>query len=67
MDLYYDILSHSLAEELRNHVLPKMLKNSDARVELICYQALKKIKEILEDNAYTDEDCFSKIEAVLLS
>lgn len=30
-----------------------------------CYRALCEIKEILETEAYTDEDCFVRIEEVL--
>jgi len=34
-------------------------------VEGVCYQALKKIKEIIEDESLDDCECFRKIEAVI--
>lgn len=38
--------------------LNKIIKNK-------CYQALKAIKEIIEDDELEDEECFERIEAIV--
>ncbi len=34
-------------------------------VEMQCYRTLKKIKEIIEDDALDDKECFEKIELII--
>ena len=52
MDLYKDILAH-------------LLPNPNEIVEMKCFQALCKIKAILEDESLEDVDCFFKIEEII--
>jgi len=52
MDLYKDILAH-------------LLPNPNEIVEMKCFQALCKIKAILEDESLEDADCYAKIEELL--
>lgn len=66
MELFQEILYHVLAKENIQISFPQ-LKNTDATkiVELECYQALRKIKAILEDEALSDSACFQQIEAIV--
>lgn len=61
MELYQEILCHVLANETVQISFPQ-LENTDVTkiVELRCYQALHKIKAILEDG-----ECFQQIEAIV--
>ena len=50
MELYKEILRHT----------------DDAKiVELACCQALRQIKEVLEDDAFSDPECFWRIERIV--
>lgn len=64
MDLYAQIVANLLQKE----DLPEWLKNELAlshRVEGECYQALKKIKAIIEDDSLKDAECFIKIDEIV--
>ena len=41
------------------------LENAQQLIESTCYQALRKIKYILEDESLDDQDCFMKIEEIV--
>ena len=63
MELYEEILLHLLK---RNPEL--CMQTSDSLVDLIelnCYQTLKKIKAIIEDDSLDDPECFYKIEQIV--
>lgn len=66
MELYQKILCHALANETIQISFPQ-LQNKDITkiVELECYQALRKIKVILEDDSLVDSQCFQQIEAIV--
>ena len=66
MKLYQEILCHVLANETVQISFPQ-LENTDVTkiVELRCYQALHKIKAILEDDALADSECFQQIEEIV--
>ena len=66
MELYQEILCHVLANETVQISFPQ-LQNTDVTkiVELGCYQALHKIKAILEDDSLEDSECFQQIEAIV--
>ena len=38
---------------------------SDSVVELQCFQAIQKIKAVLEDDSLEDPECFQKIEEII--
>ena len=59
MKLFPEILRHALANEKAQVSFPG-LTNTDAAkiIELECYQALRKIKTILEDDSLEDSECF---------
>ena len=51
---------------LYDEILTKLiLDRSDKTVESKCYDALVKIKEILEDDESSDAECFYKIEEIV--
>lgn len=65
MNLYQEVLCNLL----RNETLEIKFPNIPAMVnmvELKCYEALRKIKEILEDDSLSDEECFWKIEEIVV-
>ena len=61
--------------ELYQEILAKMLESQEAQlfskldpqkiVEMKCYQALRKIKAILEDDSLKDRQCFAQIEEIV--
>ena len=64
MNLYQEILCNLLQnEQIEVNFLniPAMVN----LVELKCYEALRKIKEILEDDTLSDKECFLKIEEIV--
>lgn len=65
MDLYKEILVSVLANENIHVTFPNLQIDTEKIVESTCYQALCKIKLILEDDSLDDEQCFMKIEEIL--
>ena len=62
MELYQEMLGYALAK-----ILAQKSGEIDEK-ELLgqsSYQALRKIKEILDDSSFTDEACFEKIERII--
>lgn len=64
MNLYQEILCHLLQSETPEICFSE-LKSLHKAVDSFCYRALQRIKEILEDPALEDEECFAKIEAIV--
>ena len=50
---------------LYKDILEQLLSKPHELVEMTCFQALCKIKAILEDESLEDADCYAKIEEVL--
>ena len=65
MELWTEILAHHLAAEQAQIVFPNLKISTSAIVEGECYRALKKIKQILEDDSLNDPECFLKIDAIV--
>lgn len=65
MELYKEILAHYLSRENTQVVFPNLHLNAKEIVELQCYQSLRKIKAIIEDDTLTDDACFSRIEEIV--
>lgn len=65
MDLYKEILSKVLENEEVNILFPNLKINATEIIELISYQALQKIKAIIEDDSLEDKECFMKIEEIV--
>lgn len=63
MEFYEEILIQLLKND------PKLCKQISSQlsclVEQTCYQTLKKIKAIIEDDSLDDPECFYKIEQIV--
>ena len=60
MELYQAILKQQLGDS------PALSEDTILRiVELQCYQALRKIREILDDDTLEDKECFDRIEEIV--
>ena len=64
MNLYQEILCELLKSETVEVNFPNIPATVNM-VELKCYQALQKIKVILEDDTLSDKECFGKIEEIV--
>lgn len=65
MNLYKDILAKMLENEEINICFPNLKINTEKIVTDACYQAILKIKEIMNDENIDDADCFMKIEGII--
>ena len=65
MDLYKQILIKVLQKEQAEICFPNLKISAEEIVETVCYRALKKIKEIIQDDSLSDEQCFEQIEEVV--
>ena len=65
MELYKEILAEILRNEAMHMALPEMNLDLEKLCGLACYRALESIKEILENDALEDCDCFWKIEEIV--
>ena len=65
MDLYKEILSHALMQGEVTITFPGNTCDITKIVEGECYQALQKIKAIIQDDSLTDIECFVKIEEIV--
>lgn len=65
MSFYSDILAHKIHEECIASVLERTMPQPENAVEMICYQAMCKIKAILDDDSPSDPECFTKIEEIV--
>ena len=66
MVLYEELLLHLLQTQPRMEItFPDLDISPNVYIESGCYQALQKIRDILRDDSLTDNDCFSKIEAIV--
>ena len=65
MELYKKILAKMLANEETHIIFPNLTIDAAEVVELECYNALQKIKAIIEDDSLCDEECFMKIEELV--
>ena len=67
MELYKEILAHALAYGEISVTFPDSELNITQIVENECYQALQKIKAIIDDDSLEDNECFMKIEHIILA
>ncbi len=65
MELYKEILARVLEEEETQIVFPNLKVDAKAIMEIKSYEALQKIKSILEDDDLEDEECFMRIEKIV--
>ena len=67
MELYQEILAHALAQGKVQITFSGSEPDISKIMESACYQALQKIKAIIEDDNPDDEECFMKIEQIVLA
>ncbi len=65
MELYKEILIKVLEKEEAEIYFPNLKLSAEEIVENVSYRTLKKIKEIIQDDSLTDEQCFTQIEEVI--
>lgn len=63
MELYKEILSHALSYGEVKVTFP--CEDISVVTEGICYQALQKIKAIVQDQRLDDKECFDRIEEIV--
>ena len=66
MELYKEILAFALTQGEVKISFADNETDISAIVESACYQALQKIKAIIEDDSLDDTECFMKIEEIVL-
>lgn len=65
MKLYQEIVAEIVNREGCAAVCSGTEKTAANAVELVCYQALNRIKTVIEDDRLNDESCFRKIEEIV--
>ena len=65
MELYRDLLVKLLENEEIRIEFPNLSISLSELVEMRCYNALKEIKAIIEDDRYSDKECVMKIEKIV--
>ena len=65
MELFQEILVNVLKNQEVHVLFPNLIYDVNKIIETECYKALKKIKEIVEDDTLDDKECFAKIEEVV--
>ena len=65
MDLYKEILVSILTESHVEVTFPDINIEIAKLIEMKCFQALKRIKAVIEDDSLDDSDCFNKIEEII--
>ena len=65
MELYREILVHVLTGQDTSDSSSDLLCMLSQIVETTCYNALQKIKAIIQDDSLEDSECFMKIEEII--
>lgn len=65
MEFYEELLIGILSKQNIHIEFPNMDIDIHKLFEMQCYQALRIIKDILEDDSLSDPECFMKIEEIV--
>lgn len=65
MELSTEILAHYLSQLDAQIIFPDLQLDATEIIQVQCYQALHKIKTILQDDTLTDRECFNQIEEII--
>lgn len=65
MELYQEILMHTLREQQIEVTFPNLKLDAKEIVDSVCYRALGMIKEVLADDTLDDAACFERIERIV--
>ncbi len=63
MDLYLEIILNLLKQ--KEHNTDEILLNLKKLVHNKCYEAIEKIKKVIEDDSLDDPECFMRIESII--
>ena len=63
--MYEQILVKALENETVQVVFPNVKLNPTEIVQLNCYQAIEKIRDVLQNEDLEDVDCFMRIEEIV--
>ncbi|MBQ0037699.1 MAG: hypothetical protein KBS74_03410 [Clostridiales bacterium] len=56
----------AIFEKIKNEVIiPEIKFRREYAVEMVCYEAIKKIQTIVHDDSLPDEECFMKVEEII--
>lgn len=66
VELLVEIVAQMLANKTIEVRFPDVEFDVHELVEMRCYQALKKIKAVIEDDSLEDDGCFMKIEEIVI-
>lgn len=65
MELYKEILVHILQSQDVCVTFPDLPIDAEQLAEMVCYEALRRIKAVIEDDSLEDSGCFAKIEEIV--
>ena len=65
MDFYKEILARALEKQELILIYPNLTLSPKELVEMTCYQALEKIRDIIADDSLDDPECFMKIDEIV--
>lgn len=65
MELYKEILIEALSKERMEVFFPELEIDGAKIVEMACYRALCRIRDIIRDERLSDGECFQKIEEII--
>ena len=65
MELLKEILAKIIEKENINITFSNSEIDIAAIIESTCYNALQKIKSVIEDDSLSDKECFTKIEEII--
>lgn len=65
MEFYKEILFNFLATQDFQITFPNLKLEPEKIIEIRSYKALERIREILKDDRYSDDECFHKIEEIV--
>ena len=65
MELYKELLLRYLSNQKMEVTFPDLKVDLNKVVEMRCYQALRAIQAVLEDETLDDADCFQKMEQIV--
>ena len=64
MELFKEILINLLQKEEMTITLPNFMFDAGEIIQMKCYDALLKIKTVIQDENINDDDCREKIEKI---
>ena len=65
MELYKEILVEALSKERMEVFFPELEIDGEKIVEMECYGALCRIRDIIRDERLSDGECFRQIEEII--